>query len=137
MSLLHAVPRPAPREKKPRKALRRTWMKAPHSKFCSCSKCERKRKRRGADPAYLDVVRSLPCACISARCSGPIHAHHAIHRSQGGRDADAVPLCMIHHKDWHEGTGPFLFLSRLERFAWAMLRIAETQAAAADRERRC
>jgi len=129
VSLLHAVPRPAPREKKPRKPLRRTWMKAPRSKFCACSKCERKRKRRGEDPAYLDFVRGLPCMIQNGNCYGPVHAHHAIHRSQGGKDRQAIPLCQQHHLCWHVGRGVFFGLSKLQRFAWAMKAIADTQAA--------
>ncbi len=125
-----AVPKPERRPKKSRKTLKRAWMKAPHSKFCACAKCERKRKRRGSDPAYLDRVRALPCFFVGGTislCEGRVHAHHAIHRSRGGKDDSAIPLCQEHHRAWHEALPPFRGLSRLERFAWAMRVVAETQ----------
>lgn len=125
-------PKPVKREPKPRRPLKRSWMKAPHSKFCACSKCERKRTRRESDPAYLDFVRSLPCRVYSTTdfpCFGRIHAHHAIHRSQGGKDDSAVPLCDRHHRQWHDANGVFAGLSKFERFAWATRAIARTQAA--------
>jgi hypothetical protein len=118
-----AFPKPEKRPPRPRKALRRSWIK-------------RKRPRRlskaGADLAYLAKVRELPCSAILEHfrqffCDGRIHAHHAIHRSQGGDDHDAIPLCQKHHMDWHECTGPFRGLSKLERFAWSVNAISQTR----------
>ena len=120
MSLLNAVPKPAPRPKRPRKALKRSWMR---------KKPPRRLSRAGSDPAYLAFVRTLPCAISSDQCFGRIHAHHAIHRSQGGKDSDAIPLCMHHHAQWHLVAGPFKELTKMERFAWSYLTIAKVQAA--------
>ena len=94
----------------------------------------RRLSRPGSDPAYLAWVRTLPCYVASTwqevgRCFPPVHAHHAIHRSQGGKDDVAVPLCQAHHDLWHRHNGPFRGLSRLERFAWAQQAITATQRA--------
>lgn len=114
-----AFPKPV-REEKPRRPLKRKTYMRP--------KRPRRIARGLGDPAYLAFVHTLPCVVRSVRCAGPIHAHHAIHRSQGGKDHDAVPLCMVHHSDWHTHSGPFFTLSKLERWAWAMRVIAETRA---------
>ncbi len=115
---MNPCPKPEKRPPRPRKALRRSWIK-------------RKRPRRlskaGADLAYLGRVHALPCFLANGFCQGPLHAHHAIHRSQGGDDRDAIPLCSKHHRDWHECTGPFRGLSRLERFAWSVDAISRTR----------
>lgn len=121
-----AFPKPAPRQKERRPLKRKTWMRR---------RAPRRLSRAGSDPAYLASVRMLPCAVASVRCSGPIHAHHAIHRSQGGKDQDAVPLCMVDHKHWHEGTGPFSRWSKMERFAWAVQAIAITREAVATQRK--
>lgn len=105
--------------------MRRTWMRR---------KAPRRLSRAGSDPAYLEKVRRRPCWFTGAsdtRCEGPVHAHHAIHRSQGGKDVDAVPLCAKHHRAWHEDRPPFRGLDRLQRFAWATRAIADTRAAIA------
>ena len=91
-----------------------------------------KRKARKPKPhddaAYLAWVRTLDCLLAPFGCFGAVHPHHAIHRSQGGTDRDAVPLCFKHHiADWHGHAGEFRGLSRLERFAWAQQAIGATQ----------
>jgi hypothetical protein len=88
--------------------------------------------RAGSDPAYLAWVRTLPCIANDGTykfmyCDQVIHAHHAIHRSQGGKDDVAVPLCLFHHAEWHAHRGIFSGLSKLQRFAWAQQAIASTQ----------
>ena len=87
--------------------------------------------RAGSDPAYLAWVRTLPCLMASTgRCDGNlprVHAHHAIYRSQGGKDDVAVPLCASCHHHWHNHTGPFRGLSKFERWGWATGAIAYTQ----------
>ena len=83
--------------------------------------------RAGSDPTYLAWVRTLECRLWSGECAGNVHAHHAIHRSQGGKDRDAVALCLVHHDFWHRHAGPFRGLSKLQRFAWAQQAISATQ----------
>lgn len=105
------------------------------------SPMRRKRARRIerglGDPAYLDFVRTLPCAvgrsCWRAYvCQGTIHAHHAGRRpgiAMKAPDNTAIPLCADHHRAWHDASGVFARLTKMERFAWSQRAIAETQAA--------
>lgn len=114
-------PKPSPREKARKPLARKTRLKARSTT----------RKRNGEDPAYLEVVRQMPCFLELAReCEGPIHAHHAIHRSQGGIDRDAIPLCQKHHREWHEASGYFYGLNKTERRLWAGAAISYTQTVA-------
>jgi len=69
------------------------------------------------------------CVFLSDACEGRTHAHHAVYRSQGGKDDVAIPLCARHHMQLHAACGVFKGWTRLERFAWAMKAIAETRAA--------
>lgn len=51
------------------------------------------------DPAYLRLVRQLPC-CICA-APAPSEAHHCAHGRYAQRkssDYDAIPLCNKHHR---------------------------------------
>ena len=120
---IRPCPRPPKREAKARKPLKRSWIKRKRPK----------RLQRGlGNPAYMAFVRTLPCLMqeqAQALCRQPIHAHHAINRARGGKDDTCVPLCELHHSDWHHACGVFRRLNRLERFAWSMRAIAETQAA--------
>lgn len=120
-------PKPTKRPKKPPKGLaRKTRLRARSAT----------RKRNGADPAYLEAVRQLPCFVSNGACDGPIHAHHAIHRSQGGKDRDAVPLCHKHHEDWHCATGFFRDLTKEQRPMFADAMIAATLGALAAEQKR-
>lgn len=119
--MIYTVPDPKPpkREKKPYRGLKRSYM---------VKRAPKRLKRPGTDLAYLAKVRTLPCR-IDGCASTLIHAHHAIHRSQGGKDDVAVPLCLFHHACWHQHAGVFAGLSRMQRFAWAMQAIAVTREA--------
>ena len=47
---------------------------------------------------FLEFVRGLPClVCFDARTE----AHHVISRGAGGSDFRAVPLCRLHHVEFH------------------------------------
>ena len=127
MSLLHAVPKPAPREKKPRKALRRTWMR---------KKAPRRLKRAGSDREYLAWLHTQPCVLFPLyplhECSGGIQASHL--RSMTGMglkepDRHAIPMCRSLHEAWEQHKGPFRGLAKLSRFAMFMQWIRDTQAA--------
>lgn len=115
-------PKPQKRAKARKPLSRKTWIR---------KRRPRRLSRPGSDPAYLDFVRSLPCYLCST-CDG-IHAHHAIHRSQGGTDKDAIPLCMRHHQQWHDHNGAFAGLNRFYRFAWSRRAIADTQGRYSER----
>ena len=71
------------------------------------------RKKKGSDPAYLEMVRREPCCgCGKA---GPSHAHHQ-HGEPGtlkgmglkAPDSTAVPLCAGCHNAYH-ATGKLPF----------------------------
>lgn len=94
-------------------------------------KAPRRLSSPSADPGYLEAVRALPCRMSSLLCEGRVHAHHAVHRSQGGIDADAVPLCATHHREWHEANGAFFGWNRELRRYWAGEAITWTRAAVA------
>ena len=91
--------------------------------------------RRGPerDPAYLEFVRTQPCAARSAavgwECRGPIHAHHAGARGLGQKcpDREAIPLCSRHHQEWHDGNGRFVGMGKAARRVFAAIAIDITQ----------
>lgn len=111
-------PKPVKREAKARKPMKRSWIKR---------KPPKRLKRAGANREFIQWVRTQMCVLLSDSCEGRTHAHHAIHRSQGGKDRDAIPFCMRHHWHWHNARGPFGGWSKMERFAWAVKAIANTQ----------
>jgi len=165
VSLLHAVPRPAPRAPKERKGLRREpKCQCGHTReFHDCTrrgtcarciwpscpkfrpkyprkKAPRRLKRAGSDREYLAWLHTQPCVGWHD-CDGPIQASHLRHHTGLGLkepDRNAVPMCRGLHEQWEQRKGPFARLNNLSRFAVFMKWIADTQAAyAADRERRC
>jgi len=114
-------PKPPKREAKPRRPMKRSWIKR---------KRPRRLSRNLGDPAYMAFVRTLPCAVkagCSADCEGPIHAHHAVTRARGGKDDTCIPLCNRHHMQWHDANGVFAGMTRFERFAWSVAAIEATQ----------
>ena len=54
----------------------------------------------GPDGRYDSFIRSLPCSVPGCEIS-PIHAHHVKTRGAGGTAKDLVPLCYVHHAEWH------------------------------------
>ena len=83
----------------------------------------------GDAPEYLAHVRGRRC-CAPSSHFGSVEAHHAGARGLGQRASDmtAIPLCTLHHRDWHDCNGVFRGWSKEQRRAWAEARIAETQA---------
>lgn len=90
------------------------------------------------DPAYLNWIRSLPCAyCLAL---GPSEAHHStVHPSrcepcsgtQRGRheagkrgkgtkshDHYAIPLCLKHHRDFHDSARDFRTWNKAQKRLW-------------------
>lgn len=62
--------------------------------------------RRIQDEKYLAFVREFDCLV----CSNPSEAHHLVTGGMGskGPDYTAVPLCRLHHSEYHQiGHGPF------------------------------
>jgi hypothetical protein len=121
-----AYPKPTRAEKTRQPLRRKRWMRR---------QLPRRLSRASSDPAYLAWVRTLPCLgdkIAQALCRQPIHAHHAGRRpgiAMKADDSTAIPLCELHHADWHNAGGIFRGLSKFERFAWAIQAIAETQRA--------
>lgn len=94
----------------------------------------KRRKKPGDDPWYLEAVRGLPCVVqrihVNWPCEGRVHAHHAGRRPGVGLkapDETAIPLCAIHHAQWHGAYGLFALMTSAERRSWADDRIEETQ----------
>lgn len=91
----------------------------------------------GEDPAHLRWIRTLPCVAPGAPqgCDGAIEAHHAGRRPLGARahDRTAVALCRLHHRCWHDGSGPFRDWNREQRRAWAQGAVEQTWAKAEAR----
>jgi hypothetical protein len=90
----------------------------------------------GAD--YMAAVRSLPCCAPAAepnardifRCGGSIEPHHAGRRpgiAMKADDSTCIPLCTVHHRQWHDASGVFKHWVKAQRMAWADEQIAETQ----------
>lgn len=127
--MIRPVPKPKPRKKPLRPGQhRRTWMRA-------------KRPRRldgpGSDPARLDWVRTQQCALgvtlFSARqhCAGRTEACHEGRKpgmAMKCSDAETIPLCQAHHRQWTDHTGHFAGWSKEARRTWADHHIAETTA---------
>lgn len=123
-----AFPKPQPREKRPRRPLKRhTWM---------ARRRPRRLSRAGSDPAYLAWLHAQPCHLDAGymyheHCEGRIEAAHLRDMTGLGLkepDRNAIPLCSLAHRMFDQHKGIFLGWSKLERFAWFMGAIAVTQA---------
>lgn len=81
----------------------------------------------GEDKGYLAWLRACPCA-LSGKdpCNGPIEAHHNTHgvgaekrgMSQKTDDRRAFPLCLWHHRTFHDLTGYFRRWVKSQRNQW-------------------
>jgi hypothetical protein len=84
-----------------------------------------------ADKPYLQWLHGQPCAMQP--CGAATQAHHSTNapaeqhgKSLGGRrgksqrpdDAHAFPLCLRHHGQFHDASGPFRGWDREARRAW-------------------
>jgi hypothetical protein len=137
--VIRPCPKPEPREPKPRKGLKRSWMR---------KRKPRRLSRPGSDPAYLAWVRTQPCVLDTnhhsvihpwdgfCACEGRTHAHHAGRKpgvAMKADDSTAIPLCDRHHRQWHDANGVFAGLTKLQRFAWSQRAIADTQGRYSER----
>lgn len=83
----------------------------------------------GENPLFVSAVHYLNC-CGTGEHYGRIEAHHAGRRPGLGRrahDETCIPLCTQHHRQWHDGSGPFRGWTREQRATWSDARIAETR----------
>jgi hypothetical protein len=87
----------------------------------------------GEDPAYKQFVEGLHCcAPCAGGCVSRSRAHHHTQRRGIGtraHDRDAMPLCLVHHDDFHRGIGPFRDWSLQKRRDWQDEMVLETQRA--------
>lgn len=60
------------------------------------------RLRAWGDGKYAARIRDLPCAIGGVHCSTKIEAHHVRTVGAGGRVWHLVPLCLVHHREWHD-----------------------------------
>lgn len=56
-----------------------------------------KKVSREQDPHYVWWIHGWECCVPGCSTPWPVHAHHAIRKSQGGSDKSCVPLCHNHH----------------------------------------
>jgi len=71
------------------------------------------------DPAYLRWLRLQSCRVCGRQ--GPNTAHHHTARRPLGRrahDHDAMTLCFVCHRDFHDARGHFRAMDRDERRQW-------------------
>lgn len=62
---------------------------------------------KGADPEYLDWIRTRPCLLWYGElgrmgCRGVVVAHHVRSKGAGGTDREVVNLCDAHHREGHD-----------------------------------
>ena len=94
----------------------------------------RRLKGPGANPAYLERVRGLPCVARQlGLCMFGIRAHHAFGVRGKADDSTAVPLCLGHHLAWHDHNGDFRGWSREKRQEFANHVVGVTRALLAGR----
>lgn len=99
-----------------------------------------RRSSRVRDKAYLEFIRRESCCAylvqvpslsvhIHSECEGRVHAHHAGARGYGQKASDrtCIPLCMRHHRAFHDLGWPFIVMQREERLAWVMGQIGYYQ----------
>jgi hypothetical protein len=58
---------------------------------------KQKKVTREQDPHYVWWIHGWECCVPGCVTPWPVHAHHAVRRSQGGSDRSCVPLCHNHH----------------------------------------
>ena len=64
-----------------------------------------------------------------------MEAHHAGQRpgmSKKAPDDTCIPLCLIHHENWHKANGVFKGWDKAKRREWADRQIIHTRAAIAE-----
>lgn len=110
-------PKPTPRAKKPRQALRRTWMRRRATS-------RRQDKLTTEDKRHLAWKATRPCVWHDVpghTCEGPVQVAHlrdmtGTGRKEGARDT--IPMCMGLHADHDQAKGPFLGMSKTRRKTW-------------------
>lgn len=74
--------------------------------LCSCKRyapkaSSERRLPKGAAPAYLAWIRTLPCV-VGVGCEGSVEAAHVKSKGAGGCDeGNTIPCCASHHFEQH------------------------------------
>lgn len=79
----------------------------------------------GENPAYLAWLRKQPCCVKDCKCT-PVQSHHCTGAGMSLRahDQHAMPLCWIHHNDFHDLRGPFKWWMKEQRKLWQRMQAA-------------
>jgi hypothetical protein len=77
----------------------------------------------GEDPRFASWIRTLPCAVVGLDphgCQGTTQAYHAGPRGLGQKahDNTCIPLCLSHHRAYHDYRWPFSTMPKAELRAW-------------------
>jgi hypothetical protein len=84
----------------------------------------------GENDIYVAEVRRMACVARDlGHCMGRIEAHHAGDKGYGQKahDETCVPLCLLHHRNWHDASGIFRDVPKEWRRRWIADQIAYTQ----------
>jgi hypothetical protein len=81
----------------------------------------------GEDPDYLRWIKGQRC-CAPVSCSRwPCDAHHStVGRGKGQKshDHESMPLCRLHHMEFHAASGPFHGWIQERRAKWQRFQTA-------------
>lgn len=112
-----AFPKPVKREPKPRKPLRRTWMrKKPPRRIA---------RESAAEKYYKHWIHTQPCTC---GCKRPVQQSHERDMTGMGLKEDnfrSIAMCYALHQDWTLGLGRFAGVSKEGRKAYFHLLVLE------------
>jgi hypothetical protein len=89
-----------------------------------------RRSERVRDADHLHRVHDLPCCARDlSPCFGPIEADHAGRRPMGRKadDDTCISLCVGHHRQRTDFSGPFKHWKGEEMRLWLDEKIAETR----------
>lgn len=72
---------------------------------------------RAVDKALLEAVKVQRCAACSR---SPCDPHHVTSRGAGGGDVpnNVMPLCHMHHQEWHKAGPVYMFKAYRGVFLW-------------------
>lgn len=70
----------------------------------------------------------MPCCVTATPCLGPVQAHHATYgrgRGQKVDDSLVFPLCLGHHRAFHDASGLFKSWTKARRREWQEAMVEE------------
>lgn len=84
------------------------------------------------DRAYLDWIATEQCLlwATGCCCAGTDPHHAGLDKGTGlkASDTSAIPLCRVHHDEWHDAKGYFKGWAKWARREWALEQIDIMQA---------